>query len=1186
MHTVWGSLALLLAFAGLLVAYDRAAASPASGEPAMSVIGQESGATLAITAIDDGDPAQPVLGNCFQLATDENNNNYAGAACDDSDGDRDGVTHISNLTPGTHWVFQSTYVDGYALAEVTQIEIAEGPNTVTVVSPIEGILTVTVVSSADGATPVVGAWCFWLERQIGDGSYRVAAHVCDANNDDAGTGVLDGTYTRIGLVPGTYRLTQTNDAIGYLPLTDPVLFEIVRGPNTKAIELDPFYTYTSLDIHSVDDQDPAQPVPGNCFQVARDEYNNDVAGIACDNEDGAIDGVTHIEPLEAGTYWIFQATNVNGYALAQVTPVEVVDGANNATVVSPRAANLIVTAVDAANDSPVAGGWCVWLDRQIDAETYTFAGYGCDDNGDSGSTGGPDGVYTFTGVASGTYRLTEANAAAGYLFPAGPVTTTVVFGVENQVTIEMDQAASITVTNLDDDDTPLAGNCFYLFDDIDQNGDVRGSGCVSSSDGRVTIGQVRPGAYYLIQGSDLDGHDRAASQPVTLGPGTNPPVTMVSPRVVPPTTGQLTIVRFSYDLNDYVGWGCVEVIPEDGPSTEHCDDDGDGVLAIDLQPGNYTVHDLGFIPWSANDGLYAREDDVVVDVQLDNFPLIEFYPTAEETLSADAGGPYYVDEGTDVGLSGTGTGSGLTYAWDLDGDGVFETAGESVTFSGGVDGPATLTVTLQVCDDGGTCVTDEAVIEVFDVAPVVSASGITPTREGDLYILSLSAIDTGDDTVTSWTIDWDDGQPAQVIEGNPGSVEHLFDDGGATHDVIVSATDEDGTHTAAPFRIRVQNVRPDATLQVSSILLATDESFVLSFTGQSDPSAADMAAGFTYAWDCDGDTTVNFGGYTPDPSVTCPPLGPGVHRVRGSIQDKDGSKHNYNLDVTVTSLPQLGGQTDWTVQQDATTSFTLGALSDADRRGPYIITVEWGDGSPLTTINRSSPGTLPNRNHSYTTAGTFNVTISATDGDGNQTTASFAVEVTPFITDPMLTIGGPQTATEGSSQAFTLGRFSDDDGRGPYAVTVNWGDGTAPTVLTPNNPGVLPQRSHRYAESGEYTVIVTVVDADTRSAEASFDVTVGNVAPVVNAPAAQTARAGVSKNIRLGSLVDPGAEGSWTATVDWGDGTAPTTLTVTGTGSLGTQPHTYAVAGSYNVTVTVTDSDGGVGSIGFTVPVT
>jgi hypothetical protein len=88
---------------------------------------------------------------------------------------------------------------------------------------------------------------------------------------------------------------------------------------------------------------------------------------------------------------------------------------------------------------------------------------------------------------------------------------------------------------------------------------------------------------------------------------------------------------------------------------------------------------------------------------------------------ADAGGPYTVNEGDSVMLDASSTTDAeqdpttLLYAWDFDGDGEFDDAtGITPTFSAiGLEGPMTVTVSLQVTDAGGLVSVDTAVITIL-----------------------------------------------------------------------------------------------------------------------------------------------------------------------------------------------------------------------------------------------------------------------------------------------------------------------------------------------------------------------------------------------------------------------------------------------------------------------------------------
>ncbi|MFL5950088.1 MAG: PKD domain-containing protein [Gaiellaceae bacterium] len=205
-------------------------------------------------------------------------------------------------------------------------------------------------------------------------------------------------------------------------------------------------------------------------------------------------------------------------------------------------------------------------------------------------------------------------------------------------------------------------------------------------------------------------------------------------------------------------------------------------------------------------GTCTVEDDQFRETTVPyTFTIAEGAANAPPTVSA--GGPYTVSEGGSISLAASGSdpeGGTLSYAWDLDNDGTYETPGMTPTFSAAaLDGPSSQTVGVQATDVGGLTATDTATIEVTNVAP-------TATFE------------------------------------SPGATESGRD-------------------------------------------------FSLALVSPQDASAADSAAGFTYAFDC-GDGYGEFGTAS---TVQCAASEPGTLTVGGKIRDKDGGVTEYHGAVSV-----------------------------------------------------------------------------------------------------------------------------------------------------------------------------------------------------------------------------------------------------------------------------------------------
>ena len=161
---------------------------------------------------------------------------------------------------------------------------------------------------------------------------------------------------------------------------------------------------------------------------------------------------------------------------------------------------------------------------------------------------------------------------------------------------------------------------------------------------------------------------------------------------------------------------------------------------------------------------------------------------------------------------------------------------------------------------------------------------------------------------------------------------------------------------------------------------------------------------------------------------------------------------------------------------------------------------------------------------------------------------------------PLATASGPTAAiAEGSEASFSAAGSIDPNGS---IVSYAWdfGDGSAGSGAT---------ATHVYAQDGVYTARVVVTDNDGLTDTATVTVTVTNVAPVVATVPDATVNMGSAYTVAA-TFTDPGAD-TWTATVDWGDGSTPGTVTTTAHSFSLT--HTYAAANLYTVTVTVADDD-------------
>jgi autotransporter-associated beta strand protein len=197
------------------------------------------------------------------------------------------------------------------------------------------------------------------------------------------------------------------------------------------------------------------------------------------------------------------------------------------------------------------------------------------------------------------------------------------------------------------------------------------------------------------------------------------------------------------------------------------------------------------------------------------------------------------------------------------------------------------------------------------------------------------------------------------------------------------------------------------------------------------------------------------------------------------------------------------------------------------------------------------------------------------------------VTLTPFTAFPNRAL--TPVIDEGGTATLT-GTIATPNAQETFFLDVSWGDGTVKHyAFGPNEPRQVSV-SHQYldnpghAASGVYAVQVSWHSTHHDGRSDTLFVTVNNVAPTVQAGGDASVQPG-GQFTRPGSFTDPGLLDTWTATVDYGDGTGLQPLALTPANRFLLRHH-FAQPGTFRVVVTIYDDDGGVGSASFFVTVT
>ncbi|HUM75052.1 MAG TPA: PKD domain-containing protein, partial [Nitrosomonas europaea] len=495
------------------------------------------------------------------------------------------------------------------------------------------------------------------------------------------------------------------------------------------------------------------------------------------------------------------------------------------------------------------------------------------------------------------------------------------------------------------------------------------------------------------------------------------------------------------------------------------------------------------------------------------------------------------------------------------------------------DGNAGHDVSVTVTDVAGDSDTQQFRLNVNNVAPTIALSGLPEVDAGVSYTLNLGAItDPGDDTVTSYIVNWGDG--SSDTYNTAGEVTHAFAAEG-NYTISVDLVDEDGTHTAAgTLAVAVNSVIiPDGVSVNAGIDAVINEGSVFTRTITFSDGEDTGADGWTYNVNWGDGSIIETGNIAAGASSFDISRffadGDVNHDVSVTVTDVAGDSDTQQFRLNVNNVaPTLVLTGTDSVDEGSAYLLSFGSLVDpgTDTANAYIL--DWGDGTMQSFTVAEFAALGGSAGHVYSDDGSYTVNLTVTDEDGSFVAGSKFVNVNNVA--PTLSIAGIDDINEGSIYVLAITATDPAGAADPLTYSIDWGDGSPLQNLTATELAVLGGNiEHIYADDEDgpvnatpHTITVTADDGDGGVTQQSRSVTVHNVAPTLAISGAASQVQGNAYVLSLGAVTDPGVDTVTSYIVNWGDGN------ISSYDNAGEVSHIYASTGDFIITVGLIDEDG------------
>lgn len=416
-----------------------------------------------------GEEEETLEGAVFKLVNDAGEELQTGLTTNEN-----GVIVVNDIKPGDYQFIETKAPFGH--------ELDQTPVDFTIVFNQQEIKEVSKINERSVSSVEL--------TKIGEGGDALAGVTFDLlsdNGEKIETGLTtndEGKIVVSNLKPGNYQFVEKASIPGYQLDETPTSFKIELGQTESTlVEITNEWTPGSASLTKFGEE--GETLEGAVYRLT-DEEGNELAKDLVTNEAG----VLVIDELKPGKYQLIETTAPFGHEL-DVTPIPFTIAFNQQEVLeleheNARSTNAVEVMKKGEDGVPLEG---VVFELRDAKGTVLQADITTDKKG----------RFSISELKPGEYQLVEIKTVDGYVLNEEPVPFEIKLGQTDPTLIEITNelsTGSVRITKVNENGEVLEEAVFEL---QNSDGETLQRDLTTNSDGELTISELKPGEYQLVE---------------------------------------------------------------------------------------------------------------------------------------------------------------------------------------------------------------------------------------------------------------------------------------------------------------------------------------------------------------------------------------------------------------------------------------------------------------------------------------------------------------------------------------------------------------------------------------------------------------------------------------------------------------------------------------------------------------